>query len=819
VWQTPVPDPYEDPTGPRHGVFLFNFSTISPFFQFAPSGIHDVQVVPDSPSGSLNYTNVTAYPIFLHIFRAGGDEVASVPVLLGGNEPWTFGVSAGGMENSGHIMPQGIAYLDRLNTVPGSGLQTVTLGKTYPPRITTLAGLLDFPETFPPSPTGSNPNRFSYYVEAMSPITQLLHFMQMWWGGVGATPDLPFIRGIYPENDAVQFAVVKSDGTGVWSTLEGKQLPIMDGGRGQGWASPYIVGQIDSTGVFYFVDQSQGAVRKMGLDGTMTTLLGWRTNSDQLPAWYKLNTSCQVRTRQNFGGQWTWPNAPTEDCSSTGPCVGATQGILPVGIRGPSDIAIDPSMDGQANPDLYVSSLPDHCIYKLTFTGGSYSASIYAGIYATPGWVDGPGATAQFFYPISMVWIPGATTAQDRLYIADHYNDAIRYIQRSDGVVHTLGANPNWRLIWQTPQGKPLFTYLTTPLSGGGGGLTAHQAFENFAPRGDPMLPTGAPPSPVPGELFTTGPGNFGVIYRPMCIRRTSTGKLVEMSSGYNAIRVIDPITGATDYVYESNTDNDASQYNETRWQWLDVDWRGQAQYFSTIDNIYFCSSNPSMRWYAGDPAQENHFNEFIVVTDIAGKRVEYLFQTGDLLPLGEGPAYATRAPHYTWMVTVGPKHVLIAGYGTNGIVRLRAPDANDLYVSTTNVQGSLFQNYSNSAPDRVGRLGKDINECGGDTGFGVGVGGVSPSLVHGYQGHNYLGTLDAWDTVAISALGGTEAVIDAFNAFNVDPSILTYQRYKMVDSGLGGPERCKFLFYVYVHTNTLIPCNTDCVGSYAFCP
>ncbi|MEH6417091.1 hypothetical protein [Pseudomonas sp. CGJS7] len=96
----------------------------------------------------------------------------------------------------------------------------------------------------------------------------------------------------------------------------------------------------------------------------------------------------------------------------------------------PSGLALD------SLGNLYVADTGNHAIRKISKLG---VVSTLAGT-GTPGYLDGPGAQAQFNGPIGV-----AVDQRGRVFVADTYNDRIRLIQ-PDGTVSTLagGAAPGF---------------------------------------------------------------------------------------------------------------------------------------------------------------------------------------------------------------------------------------------------------------------------------------------------------------------------------------------------------------------------------------
>lgn len=97
----------------------------------------------------------------------------------------------------------------------------------------------------------------------------------------------------------------------------------------------------------------------------------------------------------------------------------------------PSDVTVD------AKGNLFVTDTLNACIRKISPDG---TVSIFAGDPAQSGWVDGPGATAEFNHPQSLV-----LGADGNLYVADSSNSAIRMIT-PDGTVSTYAGTGNHAL-------------------------------------------------------------------------------------------------------------------------------------------------------------------------------------------------------------------------------------------------------------------------------------------------------------------------------------------------------------------------------------
>jgi hypothetical protein len=102
-----------------------------------------------------------------------------------------------------------------------------------------------------------------------------------------------------------------------------------------------------------------------------------------------------------------------------GPCLSAKLG-QPLGL----------TTDGT---NLFVADYTFGRIRKLSDVAGTCQATTFAGT-GTPGFADGPAATAQFNQPRQIV------INQDYLFVADQSNNRIRRIALATGVVDTLAA-------------------------------------------------------------------------------------------------------------------------------------------------------------------------------------------------------------------------------------------------------------------------------------------------------------------------------------------------------------------------------------------
>jgi len=344
----------------------------------------------------------------------------------------------------------------------------------------------------------------------------------------------------------------------------------------------------------------------------------------------------------------------------------------------PLDLAIDPQNENV----WYVVGYEDHCVWKIEIedlAANRVRVSVFAGDpNHAAGFADGAGHAARFNGPASIVFDPVA----DVLYVADQDNDAIRRITRG-GVVTTLFGSPR-----------------------------ATQVFDQKANRATGNF-TSAPPS----------------INKPQCIRVDSEGNLILLELGTGSIRRIVPSTGATTLI------GDVYQHFEESyrgWAWLDVDRWGNS---GPKNGIYWCKS-------VGDEIDGDtgsHFNEIFAWLPAEGGKSRYVFgEHWNPHPVGWGARDAATPPHYPWLVAVDPRGaVLVGGFGTHGVSRLRVRRAGDPipvpYHPAGHEDGRWV--WASGAPWI----------WPGPPGGGTFTSRPAP-LRYGWNAHNYLGFADAWE-------------------------------------------------------------------------
>lgn len=475
-----------------------------------------------------------------------------------------------------------------------------------------------------------------------------------------------------------------------------QKFPFRDGPRGVGWMSPYVSGQVDSHGGFAFVETG-GPARYLKPDGEIVTVAGWRVQPGRDPIWAS-KPLATIRGVMEKRGQWT---------------EGRGEFFTPL------DLAIDP-LDEHV---WYVVGYEDHCVWKIEIddmAANRVRVSVFAGDpNHTPGFVDGAGHAARFNGPVSLVFDP----VSDALYVADQDNDAIRRISRS-GVVTTLFGGP-----------------------GMADRLRAHGATNVFDQDANRTL------SNFTVSASEAAGGKRPDIDKPQCIRVDSDGNLILLELGYGSIRRIVPATGATALL--GNVHQIFGQGGEDTyrgWAWLDVDRWGHS---GPRNGIYWCKAVGES--IEGDTG--SHYNEIYAWLPPEGGQSRFIFgDDWNPYPEGWGARDAANAPHYPWLVAVDPRGaLLVGGFGTHGVSRLRVRRANDPIPTPYHPAGH--------------EDGRWVWASGAPWVYPGPPGGEHfasrpASLRYGWNAHNYLGFSDAWD------LRGDETDDQLLNTFEAPPPV-----------------------------------------------
>ena len=498
-----------------------------------------------------------------------------------------------------------------------------------------------------------------------------------------------------------------------------QKFPFRDGPRGVGWMSPYVSGQVDSRGGFAFVETG-GPARYMKADGEIITVAGWRVKPDRDPVWNS-KPLATIRGVMEKRGQWI---------------EGRGEFFTPL------DVAIDP-----LDEDVwYVVGYEDHCVWKIEIEDlatNQVRVSVFAGDPGhAAGFADGSRHSARFNGPASIVFDP----VSDALYVADQDNDAIRKITRN-GVVTTLFGSPGMADRLRARGSPDVFIQ------------SSNRALSAF--------------TVTAAEAAT---GKRPDIYKPQCIRVDSNGNLVLLELGYGSIRRLIPTSGVATLLGDVNQIfGEGGQDTYRGWAWLDVDRWGNS---GPRNGIYWCKS-------VGEeiPGEDgSHFNEVYAWLPPEGGQSRFIFgDDWNPYPEGWGARDSTNPAHYPWLVAVDPRGaLLIGGFGTHGVSRLRVRRANDPIPAPYHPVGHEDGRWvwSSGAPWLYpGPVGTFTSR--------------PASLKFGWNAHNYLGFPDAWE------LRGDET----------DEQLLNYFE---APSPVRGNAQARALWLAFVRSNISAP-DPDC--------
>lgn len=602
-------------------------------------GIFDISIDMQGP-GKMNYTFT---PLFLHLYR-GRPVDPEVPVCSRDVQ----------YDDQGEVQGPGCRYIKYADMH--------RVGRPADPTVTPWHG-----------PTWQEPG---LYQEELMPHTNIFHGQQMWWEEPydGVSAGLKFARAMVPKWD--------EEHRGLRVNWHHDRFPFVDGPRGIGWTSTYIMGQVDLQGNFCFVEAG-GPLRCMDPTGTIVTKVGWHVTPGKDPVWV-LKTLEQVRRNETFEGVFV--SGRYTDGSDDG-------------FRTPLDLAIDPK-----NASIYyVAGYEDQVIWKAdctTFPTAPCQVSVFAGDPAhSYGFKDGSGTAARLNGPASLVFDPIC----DCLYVADQNNDAIRKITRA-GVVTTLFGSPG--------QDRRQIAR----------GVTVS---DRYVVQGQNR--TAAKDHYVRGGYSSTTLET----YLPQAIRVDSKGDIILLDIGFGSIRRVNPTTLEATHLavltqrFDHNDEGAPTggiTGSSRGFAFLDVDRWGTT---GPIDQIYFGVFQGS----GCDGETAEHVNEAYCVMPSTGAPAHFVFpRVWDPLPDGWGPREATSPPHYYWLMQVDPRGALIlGGGGEHGLTRLRKQKTGDVTFKDDNA----LLAYGD---------GKMLWK------FGQGGLEPTPVLRNGSEAHSYLGLPDATD-------------------------------------------------------------------------
>jgi sugar lactone lactonase YvrE len=286
--------------------------------------------------------------------------------------------------------------------------------------------------------------------------------------------------------------------SGIVSTLAGEpREPGSADGKGNSarFDHPEAIA-IDRAGNLYVTDTWNHTIRKITLDGVVTTLAGLAgsygsadgAGSDARffhPYGVAVDPAGNVFVTDGYN-QTIRKITPTGMVTTLAGKVGKSGHLDGVGsdarFRSPDGLATD--SDG----NIYVADLGNHVIRKITPTG---SVTTLAGLAGVPGSVDGQGSEARFSGPHALV-----VDQTGHIYVADRRNNAIRLIT-PDGFVSTLaGSAKDLRGSTDGTAGAARFFVPSAVAVDSAGNLYVADGGNNSIRKGTPAVITFGPARP-----------------------------------------------------------------------------------------------------------------------------------------------------------------------------------------------------------------------------------------------------------------------------------------------------------------------------------
>jgi sugar lactone lactonase YvrE len=279
------------------------------------------------------------------------------------------------------------------------------------------------------------------------------------------------------------------------------------------------------SGTLYIADTGNGTIREF-TNGILTTIAGSpSTGSNDGPGLTARFNAPQSVAVDGSGNSYVADsaNGTIREISGSGvvTTIGTnTQFSTPVGIA--SDAA----------GNVYIADTGNSVIRKLS----SGSVSIFAGLLATPGNLDGPAASAQFNQPAAV-----AVDHNGVVYVADTGNNTIRTI--TGGVVITL-AGSIWNFgsadgtgtnaLFHAPQGIAVDSSGNIYVAD-----TANHAIREITSRGIVTTIAG-----TPGILGSIDGATNSLFCNPTGVTVDDSGNVYVTDSGNNTIRKLTPAAG-----------------------------------------------------------------------------------------------------------------------------------------------------------------------------------------------------------------------------------------------------------------------------------
>lgn len=329
---------------------------------------------------------------------------------------------------------------------------------------------------------------------------------------------------------------------GVVSTMAGSPGKL-GGSDGSGTEARFqypSAATVDPTGTVWIADYGNQAIRRLALDGQVTTVAGAAASPGaedgalgnarfSFPADVTIGPDGSLFVVE-VGNQTVRRISPTGTVSTFAGAAGQSGTVDGVGAEArffnPQGVAAD--LDG----NLYVTDSFNHTIRRISALG---AVTTVAGAPGTAGFADGTGSAARFYSPIGIVVEAGGT-----LYVADTWNHVIRRMT-SEGTVQTIAGQAGASGSQDGVGSAARFNYPAGLALDTGGNLyvvdNGNHVIRKITP--DRVVTTVAGGSGQSGG--EDGVGTAARFNRPYGVAVDPAGNLFIGDTGNHAVRRIDP--------------------------------------------------------------------------------------------------------------------------------------------------------------------------------------------------------------------------------------------------------------------------------------
>ncbi|HEX2900329.1 MAG TPA: NHL repeat-containing protein, partial [Bacteroidia bacterium] len=351
--------------------------------------------------------------------------------------------------------------------------------------------------------------------------------------------------------DARNSTIRRITPAGVVTTLAGSPgIPGSVDGAGSDARFDHPQGiALDAAGNLYVADSNNATIRKIAVDGTVTTLAGTAQSpgsSDgtgaaarfRLPAGLVVDATGNVYVADAFNHtiRRITPAGTVSTLAGLAENPGATDGLGSAArFAYPQGVTLDPA------GNLYVADGGNSTIRRIDLGG---QVTTVAGAAGNSGSADGAGSAARFIFPCSV-----AVSATSVIFVTDTYNSTIRSVT-PNGMVTTFAGSADSRGSTGGTGGAARFAGPQGVAVDGAGNVyvadTHNHTVRRIAAAGVVTTLAGSPGAisadPVTGQLngtYADGTGSAARLFSPAAVAVDGAGTVFVADTGNHIIRRI----------------------------------------------------------------------------------------------------------------------------------------------------------------------------------------------------------------------------------------------------------------------------------------